>query len=63
MKIVRNSEAQLEINLRLLKNAEEKSAEEKMWNERMEICPKIKIFNRAFFEQNGSSLFVKFVTF
>ena len=29
----------------------------------MQIYPKFKIFNCAFFEFNGSSYFVKFVTF
>ena len=58
MKIVNNSEARLVINLRLYKNVEQK-----MRNERMRIYPKFKTFNCAFFEYNGSSFFVKFVTF
>ena len=49
MKIVKNSEARLVINLRIYKNAEEKNAEQKMWNGRMHIYPKFKIFNLAFF--------------
>ena len=54
MKIVKNSEARLVTNLRLgrNKNAEEKNAKQKMWNERMQIYPKFKIFNFAFFEYN-----------
>ena len=49
MKIVKNSEARLVINLRIYKNAEEKNAEQKMRNGRMHIYPKFKIFNLAFF--------------
>ena len=58
MKIENNSEARLVINLRLYNNAEQK-----IQNGRMQIYPKFKIFKCAFFEYNGSSFFVKFVTF
>ena len=53
MKIVKNSEARLVTNLRLYKNAEEKNAKQKMWNEKMQIYTKFKIFNFAFFEYNA----------
>ena len=36
--------------------------EQKMRNEAIRIYPKFKIFNCMFFECNGSSFFVKFVT-
>ena len=57
IKIVSNPEARLVINLRLYKNMEQK-----MRNEAIRIYPKFKIFNCMFFEYNGSSFFVKFVT-
>ena len=63
MKILNNYEARLVINLRLYKNAEEKNAEQKMWNGKMRIYPKSKTFNCAFFEYRDSWFFVKFVTF
>ena len=50
MKIENDSEAQLVINLGLYKNPEEKNVEQNMWNGKMRIYPKPKIFNCAFFE-------------
>ena len=49
MKIVKNSEARLVINLKLYNNTKEKNAEQKMLNGRIHINPKFKIFNCAFF--------------
>ena len=34
-----------------------------MWNEKIQIYSKFKIFKIAFLEKNGPSFFVKFVTF
>ena len=55
MKIVNNSVARLVINLRLYKSAEDKNAEQKNAEWRMQIYPGFKIFNCAFFEYNSSS--------
>ena len=48
MKIVKNSDTRLVINLKLLKNAE-KIMRNKNGNERMQINPKFKIFDCTFF--------------
>ena len=63
MKIVKNSEARLVINLRLYKNAGKKNVAQKMRNGRMQSYSTFKIFNCAFFEHNDSLIFVKLVTF